>query len=132
MPRSGRVRAQVRSFRVQPDLWRAASAKAEADGHTMSDIINFFIKGYAEGLIDAPTIQLIFGRAGDVPVHRDSEVQGLDSDERPAPGQLEQGGVEHGHADTGLVRVVDLKRFANRHADPPIFKYAVFQGADLV
>lgn len=58
-PRGGKY-APTHSVRVEEDIWEKASARAAAEGLTMSNVMHMFIEGYAEGRISAPRVQLVY------------------------------------------------------------------------
>jgi hypothetical protein len=50
----------VRSVRVDDALWARARARATYEGVTMSQVLYEFTKGYAEGLLNRPKVQLVY------------------------------------------------------------------------
>lgn len=110
----GKKRASVRSFRVRDEDWEAAQARALEDGFTMSELISHFVWGYAERVIDAPQVQVVF---------TPSATPGETTDLEPAATEASH----PGHRE-GIVPVVELPRKRARHADPAIFEYAMFRG----
>lgn len=60
-PRGGSKYAPARSVRIDDDVWSRARARAKADGVTISEVINRFVEGYAEGRIDAPRLRMVYG-----------------------------------------------------------------------
>jgi hypothetical protein len=58
--RNGAPENPARSVRVNDDDWNKAVRRAEFEQHTISEIIQLFVKGYGAGLINPPTIQLVY------------------------------------------------------------------------
>lgn len=57
----------VRSVRVDDATWNRAVRRASFEGLTISDVALRFIRGYADGQIDAPVSQLVFAGHAAVP-----------------------------------------------------------------
>lgn len=53
--------APARSVRIDDDVWSRARARAKSDGITISEVINRFVEGYAEGHINAPQMRMVYG-----------------------------------------------------------------------
>jgi hypothetical protein len=50
----------VRSVRVEDALWERARRRATYEGVTMSQVLYEFTKGYADGLLNRPQVQLVY------------------------------------------------------------------------
>lgn len=53
----------VRSVRVDDPTWEKATRRAAFEGVTMSEVLALFIKGYGDGLINAPRTQVVYAGA---------------------------------------------------------------------
>lgn len=55
--------APARSVRIDDDLWSRARERAKSDGITISEVINRFVEGYAEGHLDVPQMRMVYSSA---------------------------------------------------------------------
>ena len=45
---------QAKTYRIRPETHEKASARARAEGTTLSEVIRTLIEGYADGQLDLP------------------------------------------------------------------------------
>ena len=57
--------APARSVRIHDDVWSSARERAKDDGITISEVINRFVEGYAEGHLAAPQMRMVYSDSGD-------------------------------------------------------------------
>lgn len=57
---NGSPEAPVRSVRITDPLWAKAKMRADHDGVTMSEVLSSFVKGYADGYLDLPQVQVVY------------------------------------------------------------------------
>lgn len=58
--RGGMQGATNRSVRINNETWGKALRRAAKDGLTMSEVINRFVEGYANGDTDVPSRELVW------------------------------------------------------------------------
>lgn len=51
-----------RSIRVNDVVWKNAINRAMKDGTTISTVVQLFIRGYGEGVIDPPRMHIVYPR----------------------------------------------------------------------
>lgn len=59
-PRRAKGATPARSLRVADEPWDKARRRAEYEGHTVSSAAALLIEGYADGLINLPTIKVVY------------------------------------------------------------------------
>jgi len=60
--RSGVPDNPSRSIRVNDVVWKSAIDRATNDGTTISTVVQLFIRGYGEGVIDPPRMHIVYPR----------------------------------------------------------------------
>lgn len=75
----------ARSVRVDDPTWDKAVRRAVFEGTTISTVVQRFVKGYAEGLINAPRMQLVCAapRSGGSPPTATPEAAAMAADTVP-------------------------------------------------
>ena len=58
----------ARSVRIETPTWDRATRRASIEGTTISEVIQLFVKGYAEGKINAPRTQVVYGPTAGISV----------------------------------------------------------------
>lgn len=105
-----------RSVRVSDAIWNAARERARQDDVTISRVVNLFLIGYGQSLVDLPTVTYQFESPGRPDAGEDAAPR------EPAPaGGEDQAGIE------ATTRVVDLSLRPSGHLDPEIFESVQFE-----
>jgi hypothetical protein len=53
----------ARSVRVADDVWERAKRRATYEGSTISHVTALFVEGYANGLLNAPRVRVVYDSA---------------------------------------------------------------------
>lgn len=53
----------ARSIRVDTPTWEKAIRRAEYEGTTVSAIVQMFVKGYGDGLVNPPQVHIVYAPA---------------------------------------------------------------------
>lgn len=60
---STQLYAPPRSIRVPDKVWNAAKRRAKSEGTTPSYVVNMFLEGYANGMLNLPRVQVVYPAA---------------------------------------------------------------------
>lgn len=59
-PRRRSTRSASHSVRMDDDLWNKAKNRAHDEGVALNYVVEMFLSGYSQGLIDLPQVELKF------------------------------------------------------------------------
>lgn len=76
----------ARSVRVDDTTWNKAVRRADYEGTTISTVVQLFVRGYGEGLINPPKVQLVYATPAAAPPSAPAAAS-TTTQEQPQPAQ---------------------------------------------